>query len=74
MKKYIFLGLFLLWGISGFAQFYGRPPMRPAENRPQEADNQSEYFISGQVFGGRLRAIVGCCRQLFGCGYGYDDR
>lgn len=64
MKKYIFLGLFLLWGISGFAQFYGRPPMRPAENRPQEADNQSEYFISGQVFDEKNEPMVAVSVRL----------
>ena len=38
--------------------------MRPAENRPQEADNQSEYFISGQVFDEKNEPMVAV----------YDDR
>lgn len=51
MKQYLLIGLLLCLGASVFAQFPGRPPMRMGEGRPGGEDpNQSEYFITGQVY------------------------
>ena len=65
MKQYLLLGLLLCISMSGFAQFPGRPPMRMEGGRPDAEDpNQSEYFITGQVYDEKNTPMVAVSVRL----------
>ena len=65
MKQYLLLGIMLAICMSGMAQYPVRPPMRMEGNGPDaENQNQSEYFVTGQVIDEKNEPMVAVSVRL----------
>lgn len=65
MKQYLLLGIMLAICMSGMAQYPVRPPMRMEGNGPDaENQNQSEYFVTGQVLDEKNEPMIAVSVRL----------